>query len=282
MALVALCFIGFGEVDAASQHAARLPVPMISDLPGATVGSGSGDLSAALKSMVAPGWGQQAQDRSHWWVYPVVEGVIWAGWFDARRTGGLRRDRYRELAWEAARSPFWSGERMDGPWEYYERMGQWRASGVYDRHPDTRSLVPETNPMTYNGWVWELARQLHFEPAGTEPSPADEGYEAAIEYYRARAVTPAFRWDWNQDPEARDRFRSLVKSSDDAYRRATTYIGVAFLNHFISAAEAWLHDRSPTVRSVPARIQTRLGPLRRTDGWQLEIRMQRNPSRRPH
>lgn len=254
-------------------------MPHLAD-PGA--GSGSGDLSAAIKSLLAPGWGQRDQARGHWWVYPVLEGMIWVGWFDSRRAGRLRQDRYRTLAWDAARSGLWQGERQDGRWEYYERMSQWTASGAYDRSPGTPALVPETDPETYNGWVWELALQLHPSPSETEPSTGQEGYHAAVAYYRSRAVEPAFRWDWSGRPESLDRFRRLVRSSDEAYRRATTYIGVAFLNHFVSATEAWLHARSSAVRSAPVRVGVELQPLTPTDGWQLEIRMQRNPSGRPH
>lgn len=256
-----------------------LPIVPLAASPHPSRSSG-GDLEAALRSLFLPGWGQHHRDRSHWWAYPLVEAGALAGWLQGRSRGSSVRERYRDLAWDVARTPVWSGDRTEGPWEYYERMSQWTRSGAFDRSPDPGLLLPETDPSTYNGSIWALAKQLHLEPDATGGSVGLEGversspeYRRALDYYRERAIPPELGWDWSDASEAQVRFRRLIDSSDEAFRRATTFVGLVFLNHFISATEAWLHERSAPLQHIPFQLDAGAGPLAEPGRWTFQLRI---------
>lgn len=229
---------------------------------------------AALRSLALPGWGQQVQGRAHWWIFPVIESVGWAGWIQARREGDRFRERYRDLAWDTARRSIWDGPRVDGPWEYYERMLRWRASGAFDRAPGLPELLPEEDPATFNGSIWSLARAIHLG-GRTDVAPNDPAYLQALEYYRGRAVPPELAWDWDGDEEARLRFGALVRESDDAFRRATAFVGLVLVNHFAAAVEAWVAEHPGPLENVPFRLIGRAQPGDRTGEWTLRVDLQR-------
>ena len=80
---------------------------------------------------------------------------------------------FTDLAYAVARRRF-GGASVDGPWPYYEEMGKYVESGVYDAGSDGR-VPPETDTSTFNGHIWRLARQTFFEDpdsiAGARPRP---------------------------------------------------------------------------------------------------------------
>ena len=235
----------------------------------------AGDLSATLRSLVLPGWGQWHRDRSHWWVYPAIElgGVL--GVTEARRAGARARDRYRDLAWTAARAPLASPDRsrVDGSWEYYERMSRWESSGRFDAEATTADLVPESDPSTFNGSIWQLARQLHLPEGEGSADPESPGYQEALEYYRSRAVPDGFLWDWGLDPSARAPFNQLISRSDERFRRSARFAGVIFLNHFLSATDAWLADPPGPLERLPVTFSARASWLDLDGRWTLEARL---------
>ncbi|MFW5905134.1 MAG: hypothetical protein ACOCUZ_02850 [bacterium] len=191
-----------------------------------------------------------------------------------RRAARSRRVRaYRDLAWERARSHLWDGRRRDGPWEYYETMLEYEMSGRFDLDPASERLVPETDPATFNGRIWELARELHL-PGGVQddPDPESEAFRRALDYYRERAVRPEYAWDWRGDEESRRRFSSLIRRSDEAARAATAFIGLLLVNRFVSAVDAYLSGGSG---SSSVRAASGFRDLSPTQGvaWELRIRV---------
>jgi hypothetical protein len=235
-----------------------------SPLPDAEAGHAPGtSLGGVVRSLGVPGWGQLHSERAVGWVYLGAEAVTWAAFAHHRREAGSARSAYRDLAWEVARTPPLGVARRDGDWGYYERMSQWTASGRYNRNLDAGDFRPETDASTYNGALWKLAREIYLPPDGPglgDPGPGDPRWDRALAYYQARAVPSEFEWDWGDERGAWSRFRSLILDSDRAYRTSTTWVGVAMLNRFVSAAEQWVASQRWASSPPPLQIRTHPDP----------------------
>lgn len=222
--------------------------------------------SAALSALV-PGAGQLlALDQRRGWAYLALEALGWVVYADRRSAGGRFRDRYRDLAWEAAR--LGDGPRVDGDFEFYERMASWGSSGRFDADPDVPGLQPEPDPSTFNGSVWQRARGIY--SVGPGQGPTDPAYQAAVDYYSSRAYTDDFRWDWAGDAEALERYDGLIRESDERFRQATVVFGAVMANHLVSAVDAYVAARGFAVEVAPGtgigagglRVTVRWTPLR--------------------
>jgi len=203
---------------------------------------------AALLSGVLPGAGQYALGQRRSWAYLAAEAIGWAFYIDRRTSAVDFRRRYRDFAWSQARLQ--TGLRMDGDFEYYERMSKWSTSGRFDADPGTTGVQPEPDPATFNGATWVLARRI-FLPDGSSVPESDPRYQSALEYYRSRAYGPEFLWDWSGDESAQEEFGSLIRRSDDRFRQATGTLGLVFANHLVSMVDAFVSARVPsaTMRS---------------------------------
>lgn len=210
---------------------------------------------ALLYSGVLPGWGQQRLHKIRWLGFMAVELAGWAFLWERQRTGHDFRARYRDLAWYVARRGT-LGERMDGDFEYYEALGQYRASGAFDEDPYVGGVQPETDTTTFNGALWSLAWEIFLVPGeqGT-PGPGTSEYEQAMEYYAVRSIGPEFQWDWNGDDVSRAEYDRLIRRSDAALRRVTTLVGVILANHLAAAFDAFITAR---LRAVDSAAEFRL------------------------
>ena len=208
-------------------------------------------------SLVLPGAGQYAQGRKRWMAYLAAEATGWFFWSRARSRAHDFEDRFRDLAWETART--WDGPRVEGDWDYYERMERFARSGAFDRDPDTPGVQPEEDPTTFNGDAWRLARQIHLG-GGSVPEPGDAGYEAALDYYRERAVGPEFEWDWSGQESARMQYSELIGESDDAFADASLLLGAVVFNHVLSGLDAFLSARASRLSSARVGLRTGLEP----------------------
>ena len=141
-------------------------------------------------------------------------------------------------------SPGGSGPRVDGNFEYYESMTQYRASGALDVEPGQPGVQPERDPETFNGSIWRLAREIY---SLDDPDfPAEEGsdqYESALRYYTGRAIAPSFAWNWSSNTLQQAEFADLIRESDENLRRGTTMIGIILANHLLSAVDALVTGR---------------------------------------
>jgi len=148
---------------------------------------------------------------------------------------------------------------VDSDFGYYERMSEWPRSGRYDRDPDMPGVQPEVDGLTYNGAIWLRAQAIY----GVDPSNPDanpDRYAGAVGYYEARAYGDALLWDWGDDEASRDRFRTLIRASDERFRHATIALGAVIANHLLSAGDALVSTRLAT-RIVPSSTSM--------DGWEL-------------
>lgn len=218
-----------------------------------------GSLRPGLLSAVAPGAGQYSLGTSRWILYVALEATALYWYFDRRAAGREFEADYRDLAWEVARSGIVGGERRDGDFRYYEALARYERSGAFDVDPNRDGVQPETDPSTYNGSIWALARAMFF-PAGVDSLPEDAPeYRSALEYYVERAFGPEFLWSWADDPSARLRYVRLIEESDGARRSATLALGLVLANHLASAVDAFVTARLRAVRSMPSSLEFESG-----------------------
>lgn len=207
----------------------------------------------AVASLVLPGAGQHRLGQTRKWAYLAVEATAWALFFERRHRVGDLRDRYRDLAWTAARIQ--GPTRVDGDFEYYETLSQWLRSGTFDQDPARGGVQPEPDPTAFNGSIWERARAIFF-PAGQQVVEGDPAYSSALGFYEANAYGSAFLWDWSTNPGAQGELRDLIRGSDDRFRQATAALGAVLFNHVVSAVDAYVSGRpsagrEPRVQMVP-------------------------------
>lgn len=215
---------------------------------------------AFLLSAVLPGTGQRMLGQDRWVAYLAAEAWAWAQYLARRREGHNLQDRYRDLAWLVARRVS-SGPRVDGGFEYYEALTQFQASGAYDIDPDGLGIQPEENPETFNGSIWELAREIFFlDEPGTPIDVESEQYKRALQYYLSRAYSPVFAWNWSSSTLQQEEFARLIRSSDENLRRGTTMVGVIIANHLVSAVDALVSGRLLQERALDPIIEVGLVP----------------------
>lgn len=240
----------------------------------ATIPSAVSPGRAFLYSALVPGAGQRLLGQGRWPPYVAVEIWGWIQFFLRHDRGHSLAGRYRDLAWNVARRVS-VGAREDGDFGYYEALTHFQSSGAFDRDPLEAGVQPETSLDTFNGSVWELAKEIFFPPDVAEPpSPGSPPYDRALAYYLERSVTPRFAWNWGDNSLQHSVYTDLIHQSDEAFRSSTTMIGLILANHVISAIDALVSARLRDMGRDPESL--RLEPLvrgpRGTWGFTLRIR----------
>lgn len=196
---------------------------------------------AVAASAVVPGAGQALLGQKRSIAYGVVEGLLLLRYVGDRRDGNRSRDRYRLLAHDVARAQF-ADERPVGSFDYYERMSKFEASGAFDAMPGG-GIDPETDPTTYNGAMWQLARETYWIDPSSPPPRESPEYQRALALYRARAYADAYRWSWTGATAERDEFRRAIRRSNSEFRHAATDLGFLIANHVLSSIDAFVEVR---------------------------------------
>jgi len=248
-----------------AQHLAEWPaVPTPPVLPAAAAlvpGAGPGGLpdggigrpwQRLTASLLLPGSGQLMARQPRGIVYLAVEAWALARAITLDRRGDERARQYRDLAFEVARRPF-AAVRVDGPFEYYETMEKYVESGAYDMDPGA-PFVPESDARTYNGSVWLLARRTYFADPDSIPASDTPAYQAALAFYRSRAVSDQFRWSWRDARLEQDVFSSQIRAADVAFQQRTNYLGLLVLNHLTSAVDALISARLGRRQNLAPRL----------------------------
>jgi hypothetical protein len=200
-----------------------------------------------LASAAIPGAGQAKLGQDRFVAYLAVEAYALLQYFTDRREAQRQRSEYRELARRVARA-FFSEERPVGSFDYYEQMTKFVESGVYDLEPGG-DLQPELDTASYNGSQWRLARQTFWSNPDSPPDPSSPEYISALNFYRARAIGPEYRWSWRNAQLEQDIFRRTIGLSNDANRRAIADLGVVLANHALSMVDAYISIRLQQPRS---------------------------------
>src|SRR2546427_2244232 len=110
-----------------------------------------------LASLLVPGTGQLLAHQDRGAVYLAAEVYLVSRFAQLDREAVREADRFKELAFDIARRPYLPTQR-DTIFEYFEQMERFMESGRYDAGSGS-GFVPESDPRTYNGAVWLLARR---------------------------------------------------------------------------------------------------------------------------
>jgi hypothetical protein len=212
---------------------------------------------AFLASAAVPGSGQLLLGDQRWVPYLALELWAWRTYLDHRARGRELEERYRDVAWSVARR-VGTGARRDTVFEYYEALTKWTASGAWNRQPTSPVIVPETDPRTFNGHIWLMARALFMR--GSVEVPGSPEYARALEYYRTHAVPPGYAWAWGENELEQQAFAGLITESDAAFRAGGRILGVLLANHVVSAVDALITARLNAAGGPPIRLRLGLEP----------------------
>jgi len=207
-----------------------------------------------LASLLLPGTGQLLAHQDRGAVYLAAEVYLVSRFLQLDHEAVAEAQRFQNLAFDVARRSF-GPLRRDTIFEYYEQMERFAESGAYDKDPGP-ALLPETDPNTYNGSMWLLARQTYWEDPNVPPDPKSPQYWNALQFYQARAVGPNFLWSWRDHSLEHEVFRDYIKRSDNAFRRAQNQIGLLLANHVLSAVDALISARLSVAAGRAAEMRT--------------------------
>jgi len=211
-----------------------------------------------LASLFVPGMGQALSGQDRAAVYGAVELYALSRYIQLQHDANVNADLYHQLAFAVAQRGF-AASRRDTIFEYYETMERFTASGHYNMGPGG-SLVPETDPSTYNGSVWLLARRTFWTDPNVPPPPNTPQSDSAYSFYVRHAVGPRFQWSWQNASLQQQAFRDLIKSSDDGYRNAQAQLGLLLANHIVSALDALISNRLTAAAHRSTSFNTFLTP----------------------
>jgi hypothetical protein len=213
-----------------------------------------------LASLLVPGTGQLLAHQDRGAVYLAAEVYLISRFMQLDREAVREAERYQNLAFAVARQPYGPSSR-DTIFEYYEQMERFTESGAYDRDPGP-AFAPESDPTTYNGSMWLLARRTYWESPDSAPDPTSPQYWRALQFYQSRAVGSNFQWSWRNHSLEHEVFRDYIKRSDTAFRRAQSQVGLVLANHVLSAVDALISARMSAAAGRSAQVQSMIGPGR--------------------
>ncbi len=196
---------------------------------------------APAASALLPGAGQLLLRQQRSVAYAVAESYLMVQAFSAQRDGNRERQRYRDLASDVARKPL-SAVRPVGDWDYYESLEKFTDSGMYDRIPGG-AVDPETDPTTYNGRRWLLARETFWRDPDAAPPIGSVEYTRALNFYLQYAVTDEFRWSWRDAQLQQNVYVQTIASANRSYQRANNLVGLIGANHLASLIDAYISVR---------------------------------------
>lgn len=196
---------------------------------------------APALSAVLPGAGQGLLRQQRSVLYVAVEGYLVLRALSAQRDANALADEYREIARSVARAPF-GGARPEGPWSYYERLQSVLESGAYNATPSA-GFTPESDPSTFNGSIWLLARETFWRDPDSPPDPASAEYQSALAFYQRRAAGEEFRWSWRDAQLEQDLYRQTISRRNEASRRSRQLVGLLLANHALSMVDAYVAVR---------------------------------------
>lgn len=211
-----------------------------------------------LASLVLPGMGQALSGQDRAAVYGAVEIYVLSRYIQLQHDANVNAELYHQLAFAVAQRGF-AAARRDTIFEYYETMEKFTASGRFNTGAGP-GLNPETDPTTYNGSVWLLARRTYWADPNVPPPPNSPQYQAALSFYVQHAVGPAYQWTWQSASLQQQTFRDLIRTSDNGYRNAQGALGLLLANHVVSALDALISNRLTTAAHRTTSLHTVIGP----------------------
>jgi hypothetical protein len=211
-----------------------------------------------LASLLLPGSGQLLAHQDRGAVYLAAEVYLVSRFLQLDREAVREANRFKDLAFQIARRPYMPTQR-DTNFEYFEQMERFAESGSYDAGSGA-GFTPESDPHTYNGAVWLLARRTYWEDPDVQPDPASKPYQNALKFYWDHAIGPSFQWSWRDHSLEHDVFKESIRRSDDAFRRAQNQVGLLLANHIVSAVDALISARLAAAAGRDATLHTVIAP----------------------
>jgi hypothetical protein len=198
--------------------------------------------SAPIASAILPGLGQVRLRKDRFVGYLAAEAFLILQYAKNNKEGNDNTREYRAIARDIARRNF-PGAHPDTTWQYYEKVGKYRESGVFSRSTSGGPTIPEIEAATYNGEQWIQARQAFGIPLDLPDASANPSYAAALALYETRAIPQAYGWSWRNAQLEQDVFTNTIGRSNDAYRRASNALVAIIANHLLSAVDAFASVR---------------------------------------
>jgi hypothetical protein len=244
-------------------------------------------LRVALGFLV-PGLPQHLNGQWRSYGYFALEGASIAGLIVLNSQANARQERYTQLAGKARSNYVYPGLRnnseeitdpsLPGYGEYYENLTKWESSGDYDDDPSQEGVQPETNPGTYNGHQWEIAKINNYSGTnGGLPVPENSQEEInALEAYMQQVYPMRYNWDWTGLDAESQRYLDLFNSSGDAFRRRSTFATILLANHLISGLDVLIQERvnrSQFMRSNRLRLHLEMEQRRVTGSIAVQPRL---------
>ena len=205
---------------------------------------------APLLSAVVPGLGQGMLRQQRGVVYVAAEGYLVLRALGAQRDAREQREAYREIARTVARAGF-GGDRPVGEWAYYERLQYVLESGAFNRTPGA-GFTPESDPSTFNGSIWLLARETFWRDPNQAPDPSSPEFQRALAFYQQRAAGEAFLWSWRDAQLEQDLYRQTIDRSNESSRLARQMVGLLLANHALSLVDSYVSVRLRLYGDGPA------------------------------
>ena len=218
-------------------------------------------LEVAL-GFIVPGLPQLLRNQWRSYGYFAVEATGIGSLIVLQRQGNERRERFKVLAQVPRSNYTYPGYRDNaeeiadplpiGFGEYYEDMIKWPSSGDFDNDPTISGVQPETDPRTYNGHQWEIAKINNYSGTfGGLPVPVNEAEEqAAMQAYLEAVYPMEYNWDWTGLDSQYDEYHHWFYHSEDAYRKRSTFKTLLVANHLVSGIDMLIQWRINTSKAM--------------------------------
>lgn len=191
--------------------------------------TGTGAAKVFLLSLAVPGSGQMVRGEKRGYLYLAVELAFWGSFFVLDNQGLDERDEYEAFA--------------DDSWDY-SAYADWYEENCMDCEDCAEDY--DCRPLAEHG------TQEYYEDIGKYAAywrwwniDGDEGEVAWDEYSRDDLATRDLYWDMRAD-------------SNTHLRQARYFMTAAFLNHLVSAADAFLSSRRDEHRGESSHADLRI------------------------
>ncbi|HUU28388.1 MAG TPA: hypothetical protein VM123_11295 [archaeon] len=224
-----------------------------------------------MLGFLVPGLPQYLDGQWRSYGFFALEGASAAGLVFLDSRGKSRKEQYINLTIMARKNFAYPGLRnnqdeltepmLRGYGEYYENLLKWPSSGDYDNDPSLEGVQPETDPRTYNGHQWEIAKINNYSlTSGGLPVPRGPGEEArALEAYKRFVYPSEYNWDWSGLERENERYHDLFDKSESAFRKRSTFITILLANHLLSGLDVLIAEKiNSTPQLKAARLELHL------------------------
>jgi hypothetical protein len=241
--------------------------------------SRSSSINPALRvvlGFLVPGLPQYLDGQWRSYGYFAVEGASIASLIVLNSQGNSRRERYLRLAWIVRSNYVYPGLRnnpeeitvpsLPGFNEYYEDLTKWPSSGDFDDDPSLEGVQPESDPRTFNGHKWEIAKINNYSGTNGGLAVPENPQEEinALEAYKQTIYPSEYSWDWTGLEREKQRYHELFDKSEDALRRRSTFVTILLANHLVSGLDVLIQNRinrSRYLRSARLSLHLKMDPV---------------------